>query len=260
MSVHRWQIDGLTVRGVPTPDRDGRIRSGFFLARDGLTGWGGGLSMLAEDIPRTSGDGTFPTPARYGARVTAWRVHTLAHSKRERAELDELLTGLGGGRERFTVIGEQDGIIRSTLARCGEIPAPVKERRRRAGGIWVSTSDFQLVHADPFLYGPEQSAGPGTSIVLDQRGAVEAWPVLEVAGTGAPYTVTGGGAAFIMTTPLPVGQVDRIDAATRSVVRGGAQLMTGFSGWVAPVPRGGHPATYTVTAGAITGTVRSRHI
>lgn len=258
--VDRWQIDDITVRGVPTPDRDGRIREGFYLAQGGLTGWSGGVSMLAEDVPRTTGDGLHPTTARYGSRVTAWTVHTLAYSRAVRAELDDLLRGIGGGRRRFLVTGEQGGMIRSTYARCGETPDPTPGRGRHAGGVVVSTSTFQLVHADPFLYGPEQSDGPATSISLAQRGAVEAWPILTVKGTGSAYTVTGGGATFTIATPLPAGQVDRIDAASRSVTRNGIPLMTGFSGWVAPVPRRGTPVTFTVSAGTIAGTIRPRYL
>lgn len=259
MSVHIFNLDEVEVRGVPVPDLLGRIRSGFYLAKDGLTGLRGGVSMLANDVQRTSGDGVFPTPARYGARVTNWKVHTVARSREERAELDSMLTGIGGARRRFLVTAQMDGLNLDTLARCGEVPDPLPEQRPRRGR-WVSTSEFSLVHDDPILYGTSTTERGGASITLEQRiGAIDAWPELEVIGTGQGYVVTGGGATFSVTTPLPSGQVDRIDAATRSIIRNGSPLFSGFSGWVAPVPRRG-TTTYTVSRGNLTGTVRPTYL
>lgn len=259
MNVHLFKVDGITIRGVPTPGPDGRVPSGFYFHVDGVKGFRGGVTVRAHATARTVGDGDFPAPARYSARVSTWKVWTFAHSLQERAELDSLLAGLGGGRAEFTVTAQMDGETLTTLARCGDTPEPVKERLRRPGGVWMSLSEFSLVHADPILYGPEIIAGPGSSIELVHRGAVDAWPVLRVTGTGAGYTVTGGGATFTMATPLPNGHVDVIDSASRTVIRQGSPLASGFTGWVAPVPRRG-ARTYLVSAGQLRGSVRPTYI
>lgn len=254
--VDRYVIDGVTIWGRPTqwPPPAGL----YLVENDGVVGWRGGVTVRAEDVPRTSADGSFSTPARLAARTSQWKAVALASDDTELGEWEDIVTGIAVNRF-FPSTGQALGRTLSTRTRAAETPTFLR-RKGRWGGMAVAGTEFQLIHPDPFLYGQQLDFPAATSLTLEVPGAAPAWPTITVRGTGAAYTITGGGATFTMSTPLPTGQLDVIETASMTVRRNGVTLRTGFAGTIAPAPRKRQPITYVSSAGALSATVQPRFL
>ncbi|MDR2294681.1 MAG: hypothetical protein LBE05_05705 [Microbacterium sp.] len=252
-NIDRYVIDGVTFRGRPS--EYGPLPAGAFLLPDGVKRWRGGVTVRAEDVPRISADGSFATPGSLSARTSEWKALVLAHNDNELGEWEDIITGIGVGR-LFPATGQALGRVLSSTARAAETPT-FDRRRGRVGGMVAAETAFQLVHPDPFLYAEEITAGPAASVPIEARGVAESWPTLTVRNAGGAYTVTGGGATFTMTTPLPGGAVDVIESASMTVRRNGVLVESGFSGWVAPIPKRGL-VSYTASAGTVEVLTRPR--
>ena len=252
----RYVIDGVHFRGRPTQWPP--LAGAYLTEGDGVIGWRGGISVRAEDVPRTSADGSFSTPARLSARTSQWKAVVLAKDDNELGEWEDIITGIAVNRS-FLTTGQALGRLLSSMTRAAETPT-FRRRSKRWSGMAVADVEFQLVHPDPFLYGELINFAAASSLTLKVPGAAPSWSTLTVRGTGAAYTITGGGCTFQMSTPLPTGQVDVIETASMTVRRNGVALRSGFAGTVAPAPRRKKPITYVVSAGTLAAAVRPRFL
>lgn len=167
------------------------------------------------------GDGEYDSPnVRTDPRIITLSGFVYGRSMWELGQLLIQLSGLLARRGdsdwfEWEEFGQQ---FRAEVRRGADSPA----RRRGSTGLADYTIRFRA--PSQRVYGKTYpAAGPGSSIVLRNRGNFTTLPVLEVTGTmPSGYTLAAGPGRYVVTQALAAGQTHRIDMRNRVLFRNGS--------------------------------------
>lgn len=166
----------------------------------------GGGSTSYESIPSGAGDGIgeHDVPnVRTGPRIITLTGFVFERTMRELGDQMRRLDGLV--RDSATFSWEEFGATFSTRVRRG-----AGGRNRKRGGTGFADYTIRFRAPSQLYYGELHSAGPGTSIVLPNRGNEAARGIFTMTGTAPSYKLTSGGVEYVVGRSL-AGRTHKVD-------------------------------------------------
>lgn len=226
--------DGREILSHP---RDMSKPYGLFVKRGGFQGWQGLSNRRRESLARAVEHGEHDVPVYLPSRIVTIDGFVLADSEENLEHRSESLTGLAadGDRIRVTVIHQgssrwADG--RVLTAECEDLGV--------RSGVLRAEFEVQLVFADPRRYGEtilHPSTGTATSISVAHRGNFPAYPVIEIPGAPAGYTIASDAGTFTVAGAT-AGGTHTVDLRRGRVFRNGVEMLDVGHGDLWTVPPG----------------------
>lgn len=225
----------VTVGGVRFLGHQGRDQFGYWVEKDGWSGWETSPAARSQAIDRVMAHGAFDLPQFLGEREVTMKGFYRAPSYAQLEEMGRVLSALlaDGTRTTMTVKfggGTQRGVCRRAL---GE---PLV-RSESDGDLHVGRFELAFRFPDPRKYGPDNRF-TGTSMTVSHRGSFPAHAVVSVAGPHSGFTLTGpGGKQFVVTQAAGSGQTHEVNMRTgrvslNGIVQSGA--VSRADTWVIP--------------------------
>ncbi len=185
-------------------------RTGFFVKRDGWSGWDDSPTIRSKSTPR-DGDGNFDLPHVFGERVLSAEVWAVADTDVNLDEMQQRFVRLALGRRKVSV-DLRGSRTQWAYGRAADTLSFTDTGYRR--GFAYASAHAQFTFADPFKYGETrtfQITEPAT-----HEGTVPASPVYTVDGPRpSGYTIVGpNGRRYVVTQALPAGSTHQIDMRT----------------------------------------------
>lgn len=132
-------------------------------------------------------------------------------------------------------------------------------RFSRIGSTGAAEYTARFRAPSQLVYGESKDYGPGTSLVVVNRGTYPAWPVIEVTGSmPSGYRVVANNRSYIVTRGIAAGETHRIDMRTGLLSIGGVPQVGASSAprkLSAPVG----PTTFYITPASGSGAIRVLH-
>lgn len=225
---------GREILGRP---RDLARPHGLFVGPDGWQGWAGIATTRREALARAVEHGEHDAPVYLGARVLTIDGWVLAPTERELVHESESVTGLlSGQRERITV--SHLGATRWADGRV--VLATAEPGRRVKRGLYAAAFQVQMTCADPRRYGEDQTfprSGTARTPTASHRGNFPAYPVIEIPGAPAAYTITSPGGTFTVSGAV-AGGTHTVDMRRGRVFRDGVEMLDVGVGNLWAIPPG----------------------